>query len=224
MNTQTTTLNVLSLLLIGITSACADVDPSGSDSQGTSVTLDGSTGNPTDGSSAEEDTTPSDDEGSADSGDGGTPPITCNPADSHEPNNVEDEAKKVPNITDDDSAGGLIESILAGQDDVDWFAYMGSDVAFAYVDPAGGLDADMELQLCLFVSCLNGPSPSLDCPGAIYDESPDLLLPGCCNVGGSTFVSIDLDCIGDDDSAYVFMRVDQGHDDICVPYEITYHF
>ncbi len=224
MSTRTKTLNLLPLFFAGITSACADVDPSGPESLGTSETLGGSTGNPTDGSSAEEDSTHSNDEGPADSGDEETPPITCNPEDQHEPNNVEDEAKTLPNITDDDSAGGLIESILAGKDDVDWFAYMGSDVAFAYVDPAGGLDADMELQLCLFVSCLTGPNPSLDCTGAIYDESPELLLPGCCNVGGSTFVSIDLDCVGDDDSAYVFMRVDQGHDDICVPYEITYHF
>ena len=223
MNTRTTAPSLFPLLFAGIISACADVDPSDHDSQDTILTLDVSTGDPTEGSSSEGPTTSEGDE-SADSGDEGSPPIICNPADSHEPNNVEDEAKKVPNITDDDSAGGIIESILAGQDDVDWFAYMGSDVAFAYVDPAGGLDADMELQLCLFVSCLTGPNPSLGCPGAIYDESPDYLLPGCCNVGGSTFVSIDLDCVGDDDSAYVFMRVDQGHDDICVPYEITYHF
>lgn len=228
MSMRTTRTKFIPSIILCLTGACADSDPSVPGSAGTSitsVTVADSTGSPTDGSATDGDMITTDDETSAYPDGSGEPPIVCNPEDEHEPNNVEDDAKKLPNITDEDSAGAHIESILAGEGDVDWFAYMGSDVALAFVDPASGIDADMELRLCLFVECINGPTKPFTCTDSIYDETPDLTLPGCCNSGGSAFVAIDLYCeAGGDESAYVFMRVDQGHDDICVPYEITYHF
>lgn len=215
---RTPTTCILPFFLFLCTGACTDNDdpsePGATNPYPSGATLDDSTGDPTDGSASGDE-----------SSDEGAPPIVCNPEDDIEPNNGENEAEKLPNITDDDADGSRIESILAGEGDVDWFAYMGSDVAFAYVDPASGIDADMELRLCLFVECTNGNTKPFTCTDSIYDESPDNTFPGCCNTGGSAFVSIDLYCdAGDDDSAYVFMRVDQGHADVCVPYEITYHF
>lgn len=208
------------LLALFLSVACSDDGPNSSSgasldmSAGTSSTgSTGSTDSPTTGST----------EGTDTSGD--APPI-CNPADDLEPNEIEDGAIVRPNITDEDGAGGLIESILAGDQDVDWFTYMGKDVALAVVDPAGDLSADMSIRLCLFVECTAGTTKPVECANSIYDESPDGR-PGCCNSGESAFVSIDLFCDtngADDESALVFMRVDQGKADLCVPYQIEYHF
>jgi hypothetical protein len=149
----------------------------------------------------------------------------CNPADDLEPNEVEDEAYVLNNITDEDSSEDFVESILAGDVDVDWFAYMGQDVALAYVDPTGNLAADQEIRLCIFVECADGNTMPFTCEDSSYDESPDGR-PGCCDTGVSAVVSIDLECVNDsgDESAYIFMRVDRGHPDECVPYDIDYHF
>ncbi|MEZ4384107.1 MAG: hypothetical protein R3A79_22430 [Nannocystaceae bacterium] len=150
--------------------------------------------------------------------------LMCNPTDVDEPNNSENTATVLPNITDSDGDGDVVESILAGADDEDWFAYRGTDVAFAYVDPTGDLMADMQLRLCIFVECANGPTKPVTCQGSIDAESPDYR-QGCCNTGAAPFVSIDLYCdANDDDSAFVFMRVDQGYENICTPYTIEYHF
>lgn len=150
----------------------------------------------------------------------------CNPADDLEPNNTESQAHVLNNVTDQDTDGSLVASILAGDQDVDWFAYMGSDVAFAYVDPTGFIDADDDVRLCLYVECMIGYTPPPDCINSVYDESPEEGLVGCCDVGGDAFVSIDLTCVAGegDDSAWVFMKVDRGTPDVCVHYDLEYHF
>lgn len=227
MNARNSTSIFIHIVTIALASACDGVHPDdleNTDSGTSSDMLEG-TSTPTEGADTGAETSPPDDESSGGSGEGGGAPVVCNPEDSYEPNNNENEAKMLPNITDADGPGEHVESILAGELDVDWFAYMGTDVALAYVDPSSGIDADMEVRLCLFAECLNGPTKPFTCLDSVYDESPELTLPGCCNVGGSTFVSIDLYCdAGGDESAYIFMRVDQGNANICVPYEITYHF
>lgn len=159
----------------------------------------------------------------ASEGTSGEDPLACNPVDEDEPNDIEDEAIVLASITDDDASGDIVESILGGAQDVDWFAYMGQDVAFAYVDPTAELDA--ELRLCIFVECETGTTPVPTCTGSIYDESP-LGFRGCCNTGPDAFVAIDLACpsAGGDDSAFVFMRVDHGIEGECVPYAVEYHY
>lgn len=202
------------LLLIG----CSDDTPSLSTSNNGTTTAESSDGGP-DPTTASSDST-------SDATGGPEPEVpACNPEDDLEPNNIEDMAFVLDNITDNDGSGSLVESILAGDQDVDWFAYMGQDVAFAYVDPAGMLEASMDLRLCLYVECPSGLTPTPTCIDSSYDESPEGRA-GCCKTGEGAFVSIDLTCPdgGGDDSAYVFMRVDRGHGDTCVPYDLEYHF
>ncbi|MCB9569507.1 MAG: hypothetical protein H6710_20215 [Myxococcales bacterium] len=149
----------------------------------------------------------------------------CNPPDEMEPNNSEDDAFQLDNITDEDGAGQSFDSILAGDQDVDWFWYRGTDVAFAYVDPTAMADAEMNLRLCVFVSCRVGATPPVDCNNSIDALSPEGLV-GCCQTGKEPYVMIDLTCDegGGDDSADVYMRVDRGQPDRCVHYTLDYHF
>lgn len=162
---------------------------------------------------------------SSSSSSGGDSAPVCNPDDSIEPNNTEKTAYQLPNITDEDGAGGLLESILAGDQDKDWYWYKGTDVAFAYVDPTASLATEMSLRLCIFVRCRVGQTPPVECNNSIDATSPDGGLPGCCNTGKEPYVMIDLTCAGDgDDSADVYMRVDQGYPEKCVPYDLEYHF
>lgn len=191
-------------------------DPSGAQSDAGTTTTAG--GDPEEASSGSTDLPTG--------GDAPSPDIpVCNPQDDLEPNDGEDVAYMLNNIDDMDGSGSLVDSILAGAEDVDWLAYMGKDVALAFVDPAGMLETDMELRLCLFVECLIGFTAMPTCTDSIYEESPEGRV-GCCNTGQDAFVSIDLTCTqGDgDDSALVLMRVDRGSTDVCVPYDLEYHF
>lgn len=227
MNLRNSANSLTSILIAALASACYTADPDDLENtdSGSSSDMHEGTSSPTEGTDTGAEDSPSDDESSGGSSEDGGVAVVCNPADNYEPNDNENDAKKLPNITDADGPGEHVESILAGELDVDWFAYMGTDVAIAYVDPTSAIDADMEVRLCLFVECVNGPTMPVSCLDSVYEESPELTLPGCCNFGGSTLVAIDLYCdAGGDESAYIFMRVDQGNSDICIPYEITYHF
>lgn len=211
-------------LPIALSFGCTPVIPDGT--AGSSESSNGdSADTPTTDASPDEGTSSDDPPDGPESTGPSEEPLECNPVDSQEPNDDEDLAMFLPNINDNDGSGNSFESILAGEHDVDWFAYMGEDVAFAYVDPTGNLSADMDLRLCIFVECLNGPTIKPNCDQSIYDETPSNSFPGCCNTGTNASVAIDLYCnAGDDDSAYVFIRIDRGHSDICVPYTVGYHF
>jgi len=149
--------------------------------------------------------------------------LECNPPDELEFNDDEEGASVLPPITDDDSDGSSVDSILSGDLDQDWFVYKGVDVAFAYVDPSGILTSDKELRLCLFVDCLADQTPKPNCFNTSSNTSPEGRL-GCCAQGMGAVVSIDLECPGGDDDAIVYMRIDQGYEDACVPYSLKYHY
>lgn len=233
----------VSLLLIGMAlPACSDDESEGATeastsglSEGTSPggttmgsggTSSGTSGASSDATGSTSTTTTgstSSDSGTSAGSDTSEAPV-CNPKDVEEPNNSEQTATQLPNITDEDGAGDWIESILAGDKDEDWFMYKGTDVAFAYVDPTGELYAEMKIRLCVFVECVAGETLPFECSNSIDAVSPEGRM-GCCSTSEDAFVSIDLYCDNDgDDNAYVYMRVDRGYADECVPYDIFYHY
>lgn len=141
-----------------------------------------------------------------------------------EPNESEESAIDLGNITDCDDQGGAAVGVLAGPDDVDWFRYHATDETGCSVDPSRSLTAGFAIRLCKFIQCDNAEENDFECPsGTTPEESPGLR-PGCCSAGG---ISFDLTCGGssiNSDNATVFIRLDNPDEYDCVPYMLSYHY
>ena len=112
--------------------------------------------------------------------------------------------------------------VLNGDADADWFTYAG-DWTCGQGDPnlVTTVTADENVRLCVYVECNQGDS-DFNCPNNTQDaEAPDGQL-GCCGMG---MVSFTLNCAGTpDESAQVWISVDQAPPDSCVAYTIDYDY
>lgn len=137
-----------------------------------------------------------------------------------EANETQAGAHSLGTITDADSSGGFVCAVLDGGDDVDWYTYNGNDVFLNFVDPTREVISDLNHRICVYITCDNG-DPSIQCGGDETDDVAPLGQPGCCGMGN---VSPSLNCAGTDDSATVWVKVENPDKLACVPYELKYHF
>ncbi|MEM6291584.1 MAG: hypothetical protein AAGA54_09975 [Myxococcota bacterium] len=133
---------------------------------------------------------------------------------------TEAEAHYLGEINDDDGAGGTVNGVLTGPEDVDWFRYDGSDALFNTVDPFRALAADAGVRFCKFAACADGEIEFPCEGGAEVATSPDGRT-GCCHP--SLIHVTGADCPGIDDDMAVWIRIDQA-EAACVPYAFDYHF
>jgi len=144
----------------------------------------------------------------------------CEDESATEVNETQATAHKLGTIIDADSAGSFVCAVLDGAADVDWYTFKGKDALFNFVDPTREVISDQNHRICVYIVCDNG-QPSIGCGG---DETKDVApmgQPGCCGVGN---ISPSLDCQGTDDSATIWIKVENIDGLACVPYELTYHF
>lgn len=137
-----------------------------------------------------------------------------------EANETQLTAHKLGTISDADSSGSFVCAVLDGGDDVDWYTFNGNDALFNFVDPTREVISDLNHRICVYITCDNG-QPTIGCGG---DETKDVApmgQPGCCGVGN---ISPSLNCQGTDDSATIWVKVENIDALACVPYELTYHF
>ena len=138
-----------------------------------------------------------------------------------EPNEDEDTADDLG----DQGCGdmdGTITGVLNGDGDIDFSTFHGVDsMACGFNNPFIGLTltASDAVRLCVFTDCDNG-TPMFMCPqGSMFAMSPSGL-PGCCGNGDMQF---QFNCSqSQNESADVFVRVDQAPVDACVDYTIGY--
>ncbi len=115
--------------------------------------------------------------------------------------------------------------VLDGDVDVDWFVFHGNwqQCGQVQTDPlvSNTLTASDTVRMCVFVECDQGNNQFM-CPmGTMMQMSPDGL-PGCCGMGTMEFV---LNCQGTgNESANVFVRLDQAPADACVDYSVEYSY
>ena len=152
--------------------------------------------------------------GSAGTGGTGGTGATCNDPD--EPNDSENAAKNLGAISDCDTDATSVAGVLDGKTDVDWFTYYGNDTS-CIVDPFASTSANV--RLCLFADC---PSAQVSCSAGSIAASP-LGRPGCCVLGGGQ-LPLSLNCNGINDSAAMYLRIDQPAQNQCVAYTVDYHF
>jgi hypothetical protein len=118
---------------------------------------------------------------------------------------------------------GTIDGVLNGDADVDWFTYHTVDaMGCGFADPTSNLVllADEGVRMCVFVECDQGDA-DFDCPMmAMAEDSPEGL-PGCCTTGGA--LNFGLNCTGSmNESADIYVRLDEAPADACVAYDLTY--
>ena len=148
----------------------------------------------------------------------------CNPP--HEPNNTENQAHWLPGITDHDSDGSSIMGQLDGNTDVDWFAYHGTDVWNAIVNPWASVNVNA-LELCIHAECVNGlENTNVTCPQGTTQQPSSGGRPGCCGTNTGNGFELNLSCGGwfGDDSAYIYMRVAGAQAGVCQNFTLSYHF
>jgi len=137
-----------------------------------------------------------------------------------EPNDVEAQAFSLGAFNDCDEKGSMIQGVLGGPSDADWYRYVGADDFGCVVDPLRSVTASNSVRVCKFAECTDGSAPGISCQnGSTPDTSPDGRA-GCCFTAG---FGMDVDCDATSDDATVYIRIDNPGD-ACVVYDIAYHF
>jgi hypothetical protein len=136
-----------------------------------------------------------------------------------ESNNTQSSAVQLGTITDDDDDGGAVCGVLDGPDDVDWYVFGGEDKVLHVVNPTRSLSANANAKLCVYARCVNSGT-SVACFGESKDTAPQGQL-GCCSFGK---VTPTIECDGLDDSATIWIKVENSDALQCVEYELEYHF
>lgn len=136
-----------------------------------------------------------------------------------EPNETQETAHYLGKISDADSAGGFVCGALNGPGDVDWYRFVGDDAFLNVVDPKREIDAKGVGRICAYAQCLNG-NTSVTC----FTETPDTApggQKGCCD---PVQVKPYVECAGLDDSAEMWIRIDNPGAEMCLEYDFDYHF
>jgi hypothetical protein len=161
-------------------------------------------------------------------GSGGEPPACPDPSPA-EQNESESTAYALfgSSIDDCDSSGSSIQGVIAGDDDVDWYTYIGDDSFGCVVDPARVIaQSQSGLRLCKFFRCVDANAATeFSCPALTNAATSPEGRAGCC--GSFGFGVSDLNCTGStDDIAEVFIRVDQpgATPSTCNSYTLDFHY
>jgi hypothetical protein len=139
-----------------------------------------------------------------------------------EPNDRAIEAVPLGTIDDCDSSGSTLHGVLSSASDVDYWHFQGNDTFGCSVDPT--VSTTQSVKLCVFVACLHGPTEVKGCT----DSTPTLSdegLHGCCTDGpGDAVVDFTCTLVGSDDSADVYIRVEDPSASSCEHYDVAYHY
>ena len=151
--------------------------------------------------------------------DTGVAPLACT-GEIDEPNGTEILATPLGVIDDCDSSGSTISGVSSGVGDVDWMVFHGTDTFGCSVDPTVQIDAT-GVRLCAFALCGDGTTTVQSCGGGTSAISP-AGTHGCCTTSTKS-MTVQINCSGTNDSAAIFVRVDQTQNQ-CVAYDVAYHF
>ncbi len=158
------------------------------------------------------------DDGGDDGGDDGS--LVCT-GDMYEPNDTEVTAYPLGSIDECDTSGSTLTAVSSGSADVDWYEYSGTSTLTCIADPTATIDAS-GLEVCIFVICAEGTTTISSCTNGSPATSA-AGTPGCCTTG-TTSMTAQMSCSSTTNAANVYMRVRQPSSNMCVPYDLAYHF
>ncbi|MBI4957633.1 MAG: hypothetical protein HY908_36845 [Myxococcales bacterium] len=149
-----------------------------------------------------------------------------------EPNEGENTAFDLGDLTDCDGTGSSLVGTIDGGNDLDWYFYVGDDTTGCSVDPSRNFGGGAGLRVCAFFECTDtGAALALSCPSDTTAATSPLGRDGCCGAASWSFdpwgFSSDVGCTGTlDDRLQVYIRVDEPGADAstCNDYTLDYHF
>lgn len=140
-----------------------------------------------------------------------------------EPNEEEDNAVDLGDIGCMDDPQTFM-GVLVSDTDVDWYTYhgvWGFNCGDIDPSPSHTLTASDNVRMCVFADC-DQSNPVFECQNGAQDAMSPGGLPGCCNTGDITFL---LNCqMTGNESARMFVRLDEGPVDGCVDYSVEYSY
>jgi hypothetical protein len=149
--------------------------------------------------------------------------IVCD-ADPNEPNDFDDDATPLGEISDNPADTLELAGVLDHADDVDWFSYHGTDVLGQTVAPTRTVIASGgTLEVCKFFTCDDGQAQVV-CPGGTT-AATEGGMNGCCAMGGFAFDDDGIECIAGafNTGGTVYIRLQSGSAQ-CVDYSGTLTF
>jgi hypothetical protein len=123
-----------------------------------------------------------------------------------------------------DGEHDMFAGVLDGDADVDWFMFVGEFEALCGVNdpvPTFTLTASDPLRMCVYFTCDMGMADVM-CQG---NATPDMVGPasGCCDMDADITAAVN--CAGNpDETAEVFVVLDQAPADACVEYAVDYFY
>ncbi len=146
-------------------------------------------------------------------------PLSCKPLD-EDPHDDEGSAYEV---TDVGCSGiidlGVVATIQGPQ--TDWFTFMGGESFGCQEQPGAEVTADVDLEVCLFIQCLEGNTVGIDCAGGGRTTTSPDGVEGCCDTNQAGID--DYDCsgmfTGKDLDAWISVGSDER---VCVDYALMY--
>lgn len=146
--------------------------------------------------------------------------LSC-PGDMYEPNDTQVAAYPLGSIDECDTSGSTLTAVSSGSADEDWYHYSGTSTVTCTADPTTTIDAT-GLETCIFVICASGTTTISSCTNG----SPSMSAagtPGCCTTS-TTSMTAQMSCSSTTNAADVYMRVRQPSSNLCVSYDLAYHF
>lgn len=147
------------------------------------------------------------------------PPGSCEKHPEGEPNDDEATAVALGEVP------GCMVAEVAGAvdaDDADWFSYHGTNAAACGQDTLGIIDAESDLEVCMYWECDQG-NEQVVCFGMPEATSPDGW-PGCCGPA-SNVVFMQRQCLGvGDGDGTIYLEVRGPQAATCVDYNLAYLF
>ncbi|MCH9680327.1 MAG: hypothetical protein K0V04_02750 [Deltaproteobacteria bacterium] len=113
---------------------------------------------------------------------------------------------------------GLIGTLEGPQ--TDWYTFLGNESFACPEEPSVEVVADEDLEVCVYIECVQGNAVDIDCGGADAADSPDGR-PGCCDTNQVDMD--DYDCSGMFSGLDIVAWVSVGsRERICADYTLSY--
>ncbi len=147
-------------------------------------------------------------------------PPDCRPLDT-DPHGDEDSAYELEGLMCGDGNDlGVVGTIEGPQ--IDWYTFFGNDFFGCPEQPAAAIMADIDLEVCVYIECVEGTTSGVTC-GEGSDATSPSDRPGCC--GPNTAQIGNYDCTGMFASKDVDVYISVGSDEmICQDYALSYAF
>ncbi len=104
--------------------------------------------------------------------------------------------------------------------DTDWYTATASGGTLCSGDATAKVDQS-NLRVCVFVKCASGNTTRSCTQGT---NATDSGLDGCCNTGGTAEATVQCSGLTNNQSADVYIRVDQPGGNACTAYKLTYSY